>query len=559
MAKTTVPRTPEQRRLGIAQAVRFLVAIACIAALIALEGGQVFSSTKFKFAYLLLLSVCVAGLLYFPIARGSRRPALHAALEGVADLAAVTALVYLSGGMNSPFAVLYLGAVLAFSVFFPTPAATAFGAVSAVLYFGVGVLFHVAALNETELWMVSQTVIRDHGALSDVMGAGVLPALGFLGVAVLSSRFAASSAREKVVMEEILHGMEDGVATVDQQGKIAFINTAARKLLNLPGGAEVEGESLETLLAASAALGSLKGSRREGHSSYTIETASGAVAARTIHVTLSPVVSSDGRSRGAVAFLRDLTLKQMVEEAVKRADRLQDISEMAAGIAHEIRNPLASIRGSIQELHTSAPAAEDDRRLMKVIMKECDRLNTIIEEFLKFAGRQTMNRRPCDAARIADDVVSSLERRPDRGATKMRVVKEGDADLRADPEGLRQVLLNLCINALESMNGAGSLAVRIRPRSSVLPRADGARTIAEPVDGVSIEVSDTGSGIPPEILDRIFNPFFTTKPKGTGMGLSLVHRIVDAHSGTIRVDSVPGAGSTFAVWLPRKLPSEETA
>jgi len=545
----------EQRRLRILLAARFLLAIAVVAALIALEGGSLLSSARFKYAYFILLVVCAADLLYVPLFRRLRSPLLQGGLQSALDVVAATALVYLSGGVNSPFVVLYFAVVVAGALYLPPLGALLFGTLCALLFLGIGFLFHGAAVAGTELPLVSGEALREHTSLQEVAGAVVLPALGFLGVGFLASRLVASSARERVVMEEILQGMEDGVVTVDDQGRIVFINPAARKMLGLDPALSPLGKplsALEDMARISAGAETLKDLEAGGDQTAEIEVA--APRQRILQMTASPVENEKGQRRGTVNFIRDLTVQKRMEEAVRRAGRLEDISEMAAGIAHEMRNPLASLRGSIQELHTSGLQDEDDKRLMKVILKESDRLNRIIEGFLRFAEEQSMNLRDCDLGAVLEDVATSLRRGPGREGLHIRIEREGDLVVQADEEAVRQVFSNLCQNAVEAMEGSGSLLVRAAPRASI-PKPRGEEpSSGEEVEGVSVDVSDTGSGIPPEILSRIFNPFFSTKPKGFGMGLSLVHRIVDAHRGTVKADSSPGAGSTFTVWLPRTPP-----
>ncbi|MHC5079407.1 MAG: two-component system sensor histidine kinase NtrB [Planctomycetota bacterium] len=550
---------PEQRRLPILLVARFLVAIACVTALIALEGGQIISSPRYKYAYFLLLLVCVADLFYIPLFRTVRTPLKQGLIQAVVDLLAVTALVYLNEGVFSPFVLLYFGPAVVSAVYFSTLGAILFGAVSVGLLLGIAALFHGAFHYDWILPLVSRDTLELHKVFPKVAGETVLPAVGILGVAVLASRLVTISSRERVVMEEILHGMGDGVVTVDGQEKIVFINPAARDLLSLPDDFLPLGKSFQGLLSAARLKDHLAKKKVGTTGSFTAEVGSDEGVQRVLHVTPSPVKGPPGKDRGTVYLLRDLTAQKRMEEAVKKADRLQDISEMAAGIAHEIRNPLASIRGSIQELHTSDLLHEDDKRLMKVILRECDRLNRITEDFIHFAERRTMALLPCNIGNLLSDIESLLHRRPERGASTIRVDKEGDLNIHADGEGIRQVLMNLCLNALEAMNGSGSLHIRAFPKRALPPPKEGGKAPASPLEGVGIDIADTGCGIPPEIQDRIFHPFYSTKPKGFGLGLSLVYRIVDAHLGTVTVASHPGTGSTFTVWLPRNLQDETGA
>ncbi|MHC4781099.1 MAG: hypothetical protein ACYTFG_21200, partial [Planctomycetota bacterium] len=221
-------------RVQILIIARFLVAITCVAALIGLEGGRIFSSPHFKYAYFLLLVVCIADLLYLPLFRWIRSTFTQGLIQAAVDLLAVTALVYLHDGVHSPFVVLYFGAALTGAVCFSQVGAALYGVLSAGFLLGIGTLFHAADRFGWSLIFASAETLEAHRIFQKVAGSAVLPALGLVGVAVLASRLVATTSRERVLMEEILHGMGDGVVTVDGGGNIVFINPMARELLSLP-------------------------------------------------------------------------------------------------------------------------------------------------------------------------------------------------------------------------------------------------------------------------------------------------------------------------------------
>jgi signal transduction histidine kinase len=232
-----------------------------------------------------------------------------------------------------------------------------------------------------------------------------------------------------------------------------------------------------------------------------------------------------------------------MEEMTRRAERFKALLEMSAGMAHEIRNPLASIRGAAQELQTSKLPHEDDRQLLGVVIRESDRLDEIISEFLDYANDRPIERGLCDLSDVLQETVLLLEARGNRNVEIRREIPRTMV-CRGAPDKLKQVFLNLGINALD----ACSQNVKI---GHVQFRCVPARGAAgDPRQGVLVEVSDDGCGIPRENIGRVFDPFFTTKPRGVGMGLAIARKIVQAHEGEIVVESQEGKGTVMKVWLP---------
>jgi two-component system sensor histidine kinase PilS (NtrC family) len=247
-----------------------------------------------------------------------------------------------------------------------------------------------------------------------------------------------------------------------------------------------------------------------------------------------------------------------MEAALRRHERLAGVGQLAADLAHEIRNPLAAISGSIQILEGGATGGESDesRRLMSIVVRETDRLNALITDFLHYARPGPAKPVPVAIAGVLDDMRQIFESvRPP--AVEIAIDAPPDLRVLADDRQLRQMLWNLFLNAIQAMPEGGALAIRAVPPAAQAGAEDGrspgagdGRDRAEGMRFAVIEVSDTGTGIAPEVLERIFDPFFTTKEEGSGLGLATVHRIVEGNGGHVSVESAVGRGTRFRVFLP---------
>ena len=228
---------------------------------------------------------------------------------------------------------------------------------------------------------------------------------------------------------------------------------------------------------------------------------------------------------------------------MKRADRLAVVGRLAAGIAHEIRNPLAAISGSIQLLKQEFAEQSSEARLMQVVLSETERLNQLITDFLLYARPNPRNIREIKLDQLFSDLVKLIK--INQPEIELVLEMESDIILYSDARLLEQIFWNLVNNAIEAMQGKGRLVIQAK------------KLTREDKPGVWFQVTDSGGGIPSQYLARIFEPFFTTKEKGTGLGLSTVWRIVEELGGVVEVETEPGKGSSFQVWLPKQPPSEQ--
>ena len=271
---------------------------------------------------------------------------------------------------------------------------------------------------------------------------------------------------------------------------------------------------------------------------------------RVIGYTLSQVRDDDGQTIGAVLFFKDLTQVEQMEERERLRDRLASLGEMAANIAHELRNPLAGIEVMAGLLRRQVPDSPDAQSLLADILSEAKLANSIVVEMLEFVRPIRLQVEQTDITQVLQQSVMNAESKvPRRDIVVSMEISPDLPPLDGDASQLCQVFSNLLTNAFEAMNGTGQVMLRA---SFAVPEQDPgfAADAVEPTPSIIVDVMDDGPGVPAELSDRIFNPFFTTKTTGSGLGLPIVRRIVDAHDGRIDLTSEPGSGTRFRVTLP---------
>jgi two-component system sensor histidine kinase PilS (NtrC family) len=246
---------------------------------------------------------------------------------------------------------------------------------------------------------------------------------------------------------------------------------------------------------------------------------------------------------GWVIVFQDLTEFRRMEEAVRRSDRLAVVGGLAAGLAHEIRNPLAAMCGSVELLGGSPGLVESERQLLQIVQSEGKRLEALVRDFLSFAKPASPEIGTVDGHDLVVETAELFRAETERRGVALAVDAEAGIALLADGPQMKQVLWNLLGNAADATSAGGSITVVFRRRGKE----------------ALLSVTDSGAGIAREDLPRIFDPFFTTKERGTGLGLAIVHRVVEAHGGRIAVQSEPGKGSTFSVSLPAAAPQRLVA
>ncbi|MCZ6689391.1 MAG: ATP-binding protein [Planctomycetota bacterium] len=525
--------------------------------------------TRF-WAALLFILAGLLGVIYFFIWGTVRSDTRFFLGQLATDYFIVTGIIYLTGGPDSIFTFLYyviiLGAALLLSQRFSFVMASA----ATIGWAGVTTLYHLHAAEVIVIPLGGKLVLA--GILNTEMDMEVGfrdPALFLIGQGIafhllaLAGGLLAERLRRVTLLYELVQAsLPEGIVAMDGQQRIAFLNLEARILLGLPSGKEFVGEPVREVLQQPeiANLADLLLTQDEADWEVSLPGDNGP---RSVNIRVSANRDAKGRMRGAVAVLTDLTPRKRLEAAERRATHLEGLREVAAGIAHEIRNPLASIRGSVQELARGTMGPEAEKELAEIIYRESDRLDGILGEFLRFTGMRDPVLRKVNIAEILDDVAVLLENRSGvpRGAVQREY--EGPYPLLGDRGQLQQVFLNLGLNALEASPEGARIRFRVEPTK--IERAGSGRRGRQAAqqdrgsEAIEISVVDEGGGIDEAVLSKIFTPFFTTKSQGTGLGLAVVNRIVRGHEGDVEVANEPGKGCTFRVRLPleRHSPPDE--
>jgi two-component system sensor histidine kinase PilS (NtrC family) len=501
------------------------------------------------YLYYVLLAVLLLTGVYRSFLHRVENLSLFAYVQISADILLVTFMVYLTGGIDSGLSILYHLSIISASIILYRRGGFLSASLSSILY---------GAMLDMQFYNVPGFARSQNFTAMQVLYQVFLNIVSFYIVAFLSSflsdrlRRTRQELREKSLdfedlrslQEHILRSVGSGILTMDLDGRVTSWNPAAEYITGYgieeirKKAQEVFGTSIKSLFGHASEM---QGRAYRFDSKITKKNRS------TAFLGLSASLLKDDRNmvRGIILVFQDITRLMEMEEKVRRQERLATVGSLAAGIAHEIRNPLASLSGSIQLLQSELDLKGDDKRLMDIVLRETDRLNSIIGDFLDYARPKTPHKEPVSLASVVEETVLLLRNSPDC-REGVAIVQDVVPSLRliADPQHLRQVLWNLALNACQSMRGGGTLT--ISANKAAPPSGD--------PDWCEITVADTGQGIPREFLNKLFDPFFTTKADGTGLGLAIVYRIIEDHGGAIDVESEPGKGSLFRI----RLPLEET-
>jgi two-component system sensor histidine kinase PilS (NtrC family) len=479
-------------------------------------------------------------------------------LQLVLEIAVDAAVVYHTGGIDSAYAVLFVLSILSASMVYEligsvVVAALASGAYASILWFENGLEFSLESLS----------------LLSDAAFYKVfLYVCTFFLVAFVSGYLAEklkakgeelrSASREldqvKADTDEILTHLKSGLITIDASGRVVYFNRAAEEILEY-SEVEVKGKDCREVFRqrmpqlAERITRAAKFNQEDSRGLLYIENRS----KRKIPVGISTSILGDSETgvRGVIAIFQDISEAMRLEEKVRTADRLAAVGELSAGIAHEIRNPLASISGSVEVLNQELSVTEENRKLLDLIIKETGRLNRILTDFLSYARIGPSLLSKVELGRLVDEVIEIASKHPsfEESICIRKLFSSETRYVLGEENQLKQIVLNLLVNAMESMQGRwGEISIT----DKTLEQLDQFYFKGEEpqeTDWVPLAVVDQGKGMSEEQKEKIFLPFFSGKKNGTGLGLAIVQRLVNNLGGRIEFRSEKGRGSAFVVYM----------
>ena len=507
------------------------------------SGNLELSVDNFPRGLFIVFIICVgATVVYFLLPKLSHRFVWQYWVQFTFDAFLITWLVWRTGDLTSPYLTLYFVLISVASIFFHPSSTLAMSILC-------GALFSLLA------FLIKSTAIEGQGAVYTT--AKVVQIVSFNLIALLVVGFLASRLSDRrasgeelaettrslaslrALHERIVESIRSGLITTDLDGTIFTANSAAIEIIGL-SAAELTGRSIFDIFGdireqidiakeEQLDLGQLP--------RFETDLATPDGFAVRIGYSISLLFSEENEPTGLIITFQDLTQIRSMEESIRRKDRLAAVGRVGAGLAHEIRNPLGAMRGAIQVLESSTPPNSVQSDLMSIILRESDRLNSIITNFLNYARPKTGSFTDVDVCEALRDTVTLLKHGPDyKEGLELRLdVPNEPVIIEADATQLKQIFWNLARNAFQAMPDGGKLTINLtRMRSS----------------RIRISFEDTGRGMPAEQVEQLFEPFANSRTGGTGLGLSIVYQIIRDHSGTINVRSSEGEGTTITVELP---------
>jgi two-component system sensor histidine kinase PilS (NtrC family) len=519
-----------------------------------------------EFAIYLLEAVAALSVLYAVSRRIHARWPWLIEAQLVIDVCVVSTIVVLTGGFHSDFVALYVLPILGGSVL-----RLSRGGMTIAMWSGLSFGVIVASqyglvIPQPEHWGLGNALLplpspraAFYSVSVHIIAFSVVARLtGYLAQSLHRSdqdlRAASSAIADLQAFNQlVIDSMSGGLAATDAEGRIVMFNRAAEAITG-HHAALVRGQSATHILQLPEELrGALAEAVATGRGRRVIYPFALRDGSRLdMGITLGPLMT--GQGAGYLFTFQDVTELKRLEREAETQKRLAAVGQMAAGIAHEIRNPLASMSGSMQVLRQELELDADQTQLFDIVLRESDRLNQTIRDFLSYARPSPGQAKPVDMASVVEDAARLLRNSPDcTPAHQIECAADGVTTLYAVEAQMRQIVWNLATNALRAMPTGGTLRLQVGVNGST----DAAASVGGPA--VVLSVIDEGVGIPAEDLDRIFQPFHGGFAKGAGLGLAIVHRIVSDQGGSIAVHSQAGSGTTIDVILPAERRAEVAA
>ena len=461
----------------------------------------------------------------------------------ILDAGMVTAVIHItSGGGDVVFAPLYILVITEGALLLPLPGGVLIGALSSILYFA------------DQVWGRPETLDLNTAGLQIGLFAVIALITGWLGDRVQRTWLALGEVQSELLRlrldtGDILTNISTGVLTVVDGGRLGYLNSAGEQFLNMSleqwRGAPILDVVEEVAPGLAEALRrSIEGLRAVTRHTTSVKRPSGDL---VLGISTTLLESREGEGPSVTAIFQDITDLERIQALNRRNERLEAVAELSASLAHEIKNPLALIRSAVEQFDSPALPPKDRALLQRLVLAESDRLSRLLNDFLDFSVMRLTAKARVDFARVVRHAIALVKQHPDcetglnidEQGLEHGLILPGDADL------LHRLVFNLILNAIQFSGPGGTVRVSVENRADEDPLPGS--NISRPV---CLSVQDSGPGIPPEDVGRIFAPFYTTRKGGSGLGLAVVHRAVQAHGGDVYAEDVAEGGTRFVVVLP---------
>ena len=534
--------------------VAFVTFLLGIATFLEIKGEDLLPEISLLSLYLVIITSYILSLFYFFLLNLTKNIKITLYIQAICDVLMITGLVYATGGISSVYAVFYTLVIIYSVLFLERRGGLIIASACSICYGFLLDLEYYKIL--TPLYAI---VSQDNPFTAGyVFSKIIIYILSFYLIAFLAIFVVEQEKKTRTLLQEketafdqldllhrsIIESVDTGILTINLRGQIKSFNRAAEEITGY-SFAEVEDKNIVDLFPEYGGL--LENIHPGGHpdsqqSRVEMYVESHEKTSLTLGCSVSFLNDGTGKRIGDILVFQDLTAIKKMELILEKNRRLAFIGEMAAGLAHEMRNPMASISGSIQVLHKSLLLNETDERLMQIILRGKDQLESFMRDFLLLSRPTPGMSEMIKITDIIEDILESIRYLPD-WRDDIQVIKSLQDHLpfiRANKTEIRQLIWNVLMNAIQSMPNGGRVTIETGKDTPDISAGQ----------FLEIKISDNGQGIMENDLGKIFEPFYTTREKGTGLGLAIVNRIVEGHAGKIKVDSKSGEGTTFTIWLP---------
>ena len=534
--------------------VAFVTFLLGIATFLEIKGEDLLPEISLLSLYLIIITSYILSLFYFFLLNLTKNIKITLYIQAICDVLMITGLVYATGGISSVYAVFYTLVIIYSVLFLERRGGLIIASACSICYGFLLDLEYYKIL--TPLYAI---VSQDNPFTAGyVFSRIIIYILSFYLIAFLAIFVVEQEKKTRTLLQEketafdqldllhrsIIESVDTGILTINLRGQVKSFNRAAEEITGY-SFAEVEDKNIVDLFPEYGDL--LENIHTGGHpysQQSRVEMYIESHEKNPLTLGCSVSFLNDGTEKriGDILVFQDLTAIKKMELILEKNRRLAFIGEMAAGLAHEMRNPLASISGSIQVLHKSLPLNETDERLMQIILRGKDQLESFMRDFLLLSRPTPGIPEMIKITDIIEDIIESIRYLPD-WRDDIQVIKSLQDHLpfiRANKTEIRQLIWNVLMNAIQSMPNGGRVTIETGKDTTDISAGQ----------FLEIKISDNGQGIMENDLGKIFEPFYTTREKGTGLGLAIVNRIVEGHAGKIKVDSRSGEGTTFMIWLP---------